>query len=154
MLNLIDDNEFEYEDFKEWLSSVSTSDNKVATCSEGFRNESWSLYDGYPKQDNEENIFIDTICMVEEMESESSSDSDFSSYAQSLHDDEMGTGFKVYTNALYDQDFDDDQLVFCQDVQKGSLHGVINTLFKDNLEVSNLVEDEFNGDTLSYCYNK
>ena len=31
---------------------------------------------------------MDTICMVEDMESESSSDSDFSSYAESLYEDE------------------------------------------------------------------
>lgn len=36
MVNPIDDNEFEYEDFKEGLSGVFTLDNKVSTCSKGF----------------------------------------------------------------------------------------------------------------------
>ena len=91
-----------------------------------------------------------TICLVEEIESESSYSSDFSSHAESLHEDEMGSEFKVYTNALYDEDLDNDQPIFCQDVQKGSLHGVINPLFEEDMECSDLVEDDFNDDTLSY----
>ena len=136
MVSPIDVDESKYENFKEGLASVFTLDNKVETCIEGFRNESWSIRNGYPKQDNEENIFRDTICMVEEMESESSSNSDFSSYVESLHEDEMGSEFKVYTNALYDEDFDDDQPIFCQNFQKGSLLGTINPLFEEDMEVS------------------
>ena len=37
-----------------------------------------------------------TICLVEEIESESSYSSDFSSYAKSLCEDEVGNDFKVY----------------------------------------------------------
>ena len=131
-----------------------TLDNKVAACSEGFRNESWSIHNGYPKQNNEENVIMDNICLVGEIESESSSSSDFSSYVESLHEDEMGNEFKVYTNSLYDEDCDDDQPTFFQNVQRGSLHGVINPLFEDDMEVSDLVEDDINCDTQSYCCNK
>ena len=63
----------------------------------------------------------------------------------------MGSEFKMYTNALYDEDIDDDQPIFCQNVQGGSLHGVINPLFEEDMEVLDLVELDANGDTLS-CY--
>lgn len=152
MLSPVNVNDFE--DFSEVVSSVSTSDNRVPVYSERSRSESLSLFNGYPKHDNEEKIFLDTICMVEVMESESSSDSDFSSYAESLHEDDTSSSFKIYTNALYDQDFNDEQPVFCQNFQRGSLHWVINPLFEvEDVEVSDL-ENEFNADTLSDCCNQ
>ena len=40
MVNPVDANEFEYEDYSEGLSSALTLDNKDPACSEGFRNES------------------------------------------------------------------------------------------------------------------
>ena len=119
-----------YEDSSERFSNVFTLDNKVAACSEGFSSESWSIRNGYPKKDNEENVIMDTICLVGEIECESSNSSNFSSYIEGLHDDEMGSEFKMYTNALYDEDINDDQPIFCQNVQRGSLHGVINPLFE------------------------
>ena len=79
----------------------------------------------------------------------SSYSSNFSSHAESLHEDEMGSEFKVYTNTLYDEDLDDDQHILCQSVQKGSLHRVTNPFFEECMEVSDLVENEFNDDTLS-----
>ena len=66
----------------------------------------------------------------------------------------MGSEFKVYTNALYDEGCDDEHLIFRPNVQRGSLHGVINPLFEEDMEVSNLVGLDANGDTLSYCCNK
>ena len=66
----------------------------------------------------------------------------------------MGSEFKVYTNPLYGEEFDIDQLMFCQDVQQGSLHGVINPLFEEHMELLDLVENDLNTDTLSYCYKR
>lgn len=149
MVIQIDDNKVVYENFKEGSSNVFTSDNKVSACSKELRNESWSLHDGHSKQENQENIFMDTIYMIKEIESASSFDSEFSSYAESLHEHEMGSGFKIYTNALYDQYSDGDHPVFFQNIQKGSFHGVINPFFEKDTEFSDL-EDELNGDTLSY----
>ena len=97
---------------------------------------------------------MDTICLVEKIESESSYSFDFSSYAESLHEDEMDSEFEVYTNALYDEGCDDEKPMFCPNVQRGSLHGVINQLFEEKMEVSDLVGLDANGDTLSYYYNK
>ena len=108
MLNRVDVNEFEYEDFSEGLSSVLTLDNKDPTCSEGFRNESWSICNSYPKQDNKESVIMDTICLVGEIESESLYSFDFSLYAETLHEDKVGSQFKVYDNALYDEACDDE----------------------------------------------
>ena len=61
----------------------------------------------------------------------------------------MGNEFEVYTNALYGEDCDDDQPIFCQNIRSESLHGVINPLFEEHMEVSDLVENDFNDDTLS-----
>jgi hypothetical protein len=154
MLNPIEVNEFEYEDFKEGLLSISTLDSRFVACSEGFRNDSWYIRNGYPKQDNEENVIMDTICLVEEIENESSYSFHFSSYFESLHEDEVGSDFKVYTKVLYDEGCDDEHPIFCPNDQRGSLHGIINPLFEEDLEGSGLVELHANGDTLSYCYNK
>ena len=135
MVNPIDISEFEYEDFNRGLSNVFTSDNKVVACSEGFRNESWFIQNGYPKQDNEENVIMDTICLVGEIESESSYSSEFSSYVGSFCEDRMGSDIKVFNNALYDEDFDNDQPIICHNVYKGTLHEVINPLFEEHIEV-------------------
>ena len=113
MMNLVNVNEFEYKDFKEGLSSVLTLDMKFLAFSEGFVNDSWSIYNGYSKQDNKESVIMDTICLVEEIEKESSYISDFSSYTKSFHEDENGNEFKVYTNALYDEEYDEKQPIFC-----------------------------------------
>lgn len=34
------------------------------------------------------------------------------------------------------------------------MHGVVDPLFEEHMECSNLIEDEFNYDTLSYCCKK
>ena len=97
---------------------------------------------------------MDSTCLVEEIERESSYNSDFSSYTESFHEDEMGSKFKVYTNTLYDDACEDEQPMFCPNVQKGLLHGVINPLFEDDMEVSGLAGLDANCDTLSYYCNK
>ena len=74
----------------------------------------------------------------------------FSSHAGSLHEDEMGNGFKMYTNALYDENPEDDKSIFWQNFQRRSLHGVINPLFEEDMEGLDLANDVFNDDTLSY----
>ena len=51
--------------YSKGFSSAFTLDNKDLACSEGFRNESQFIRNGYPKQDNEENVIMDTICLVE-----------------------------------------------------------------------------------------
>lgn len=84
----------------------------------------------YLDEENDNRIDLISICSIDGVDVESSYSSDFSSHANNLHKNEMGSGFKVYTNALYDEDLDDDQIMFCQDVQQGSLHGVINPLFE------------------------
>ena len=66
----------------------------------------------------------------------------------------MGSEFKVFNNALYDGDLDDSQLIFCHNVYKGALHGIVNPLFEEHLEVSDLVELDVNVDMLSYCCEK
>lgn len=105
-------------------------------------------------EDNENNIDLISICSVDGEENESSYDSNFLSYVASVCDNTLGNGFKVYDNSLYDEDCDENQPIFCQDVQKGSLHGVINPLFEEDMEFPYLVENEFNTDTLSYYYEK
>ena len=66
----------------------------------------------------------------------------------------MGSEFKVYTNALYDEGCHDQQPIFFPNVQRGSLHGIINPFFEEDLEVLDLVGLDANGDMLSYCYRK
>lgn len=106
--------------------------------------------------DNENNFDSYYACFVNEVNDVSlNDDSDSpSSHDQSVLDSGVRSGFKVYTNALYGEDPDDDQLMFFQDVQQGSLHGVINPLFEENSEFSNLVELGINDDELSYCCEK
>ena len=58
-------------------------------------------------EDNEKNIDLISICFVDGEENEFSCSSDFSSYATSVCDNTLGNGFKVYDNALYDEDCDD-----------------------------------------------
>ena len=45
-------------------------------------------------------------------------------------------------------------LFFFHNVQKGSLHGIINPLFEEHLEISDLVELDFDDDALSNYYEK
>ena len=61
----------------------------------------------------------------------------------------MGSEFKIYNNALYDA-CEDEQPMFCPDVQRGSLHGIINPLFADDMEVSDAMGLDANLDALSY----
>ena len=131
-------NESKFEDSNEELSNAFISENKDRTYSEVFRNESQSVCNGYPKQADEEDVTIDTICLVEEIEKDSSYSSDFSSHVESFHEDRVGSEFKVYNNALYDDACEDEQPMFCPNVQRGSLHGVINPLFEVDMEVSDL----------------
>ena len=100
------------------MSRVPTLDIQIATCSEVFKNELQSIYNGYRKQDKKENVLMDTICFVGEIESESLYSFDFSSYAKSFHKDEMGGEFKVYNNALYDEEYANEYPIFCPNVQK------------------------------------
>ena len=58
-------------------------------------------------------MWLWTLCLVNEIEDESSYKSYFSSYAKSLHDNEVGSEFKVFTNSLYDEYFDNDQPITC-----------------------------------------
>lgn len=97
---------------------------------------------------------MNTICCVEEIEKESSYNSDFSSHVESCHEDKVGSEFKVYNNALYDDACEDEQSMFYPNVQRGSLHGVINPLFEEDVEFSDLAGLDANCDTLSYCCNK
>ena len=120
-----------------------------------INNDRFARHLNHLYEDNESNFDLYSTCFIDGVDGVSScDDSDFSSHAENFHEDKMGNGFKVYTNTLYDEDCDDDQPIFCQDVQKGSLHGIINPLFEKHMECSDLVEDEFNDDTLSYCCEK
>lgn len=42
----------------------------------------------------------------------------------------------------------------CQNVYQGDLHGIVNLLFEEHVEFSDLVNSDFNVDTLSYYYKK
>ena len=59
---------------------------------------------------------IDTICLVGGVDDEDSYSSGFPSCAASCHDDEMVNEFKVFENALYDNDFEDDHPISCFNV--------------------------------------
>ena len=104
-------------------------------------------------ESNFDSYFACFIDGVNDVSSNNDSDS-FSSHDESVLDSGVRSGFKVYTNALYDEDPNDDQLMFCQDVQQGSLHGVINPLFEEHMELLDLVENDLNTDTLSYFYKR
>ena len=120
-----------------------------------MNNDKFGRHLNHLYEDNESNLDLYSTCFVDGVDGVSScGDSDFSSHAENFHGDKMGNGFKVYTNALYDEDCDDDQPIFCQDVQKGSLHGIINPLFAKHPKFSNLVEPGINDDESSYCYEK
>ena len=67
------------------MSSVPTLDSQIVACSEVFRNDSRPVHTSYPKQDDEESVVMDTICLVEEIERKYSSDSKKESVSQFLH---------------------------------------------------------------------
>ena len=73
-----------------------------------------------------------------------------SSYVESVHDSDIRNDFKVFVDLLYDDEFDVDQHITCHNTYKGSLYGIINSLFEEHMECLDLVEDEFNDDTFSY----
>ena len=68
-------------------------------------------------------------------------DSGSSSYSdwgiEGMHDSGVGSGFKAFNNALYNEEFDMDQPITCPNFYKGTLHGIINPLFEpqNNLSV-------------------
>ena len=67
-------------------------------------------------EDDVSNMDLYSTFLVDEVDVMSSSDDDdsnfSSSHAESSHNNDVKNGFKVYTNALYDEDFDDDQPIF------------------------------------------
>ena len=71
MVDQIDANEFEHEVLSERVSKGFTSDNEVVAYGKRFSDESWSIYSGHPKQGNEDDAIIDTICALGEKESKS-----------------------------------------------------------------------------------
>lgn len=103
-------------------------------------------------RDYANNIDSYFACFVDGVNGLSSGDgSNFSSsYVESVHDSDVRNGFKVYTNPLHGEEFDVDQYITCPSVYKGALHGVINPLFEEHMEVSDLAKNKFNDDTLSY----
>ena len=123
------DNKFEHEFLSERLSKGFILDNEVAAYGNGFSDVSCFARSGHPKHGNENDVDIDATCVIDEEEIRSSCNSDFTSYAASFYDNELGSGFKVYDNLLYDDNVDDSQPIFCHNVQRGPLHGVINLLF-------------------------
>jgi hypothetical protein len=109
-------NESDFEDSNEELLNAFTSHNKYPPCSVVFRNDSQCVHNGYPKQVDKEDVTIDTICLVEEIEKESLYSSDFSSYAESFHEDRVDSKFQVYNNILYDDACEDEQPMVCPNV--------------------------------------
>lgn len=104
------------------------------------------------RENNESNIdlyatfFIDGVDVVS-----SCDDSDFSSsYAKSVHDSGVRNDFKVFTNPLYGEYFYVDQHITCYNIYKGALHGVVNPLFEEHMECSDLVNADIDDDMLSY----
>ena len=73
-----------------------------------------------------------STCFVDGVNSLSSCDeTDFSSsHAESVHDNDVGNDFKVFTNPLYGEDFDVDQHITCYNIYKGDFHGIINPFLK------------------------
>lgn len=133
-----------------------TNDSEVNVSAPfGKINDNWyARHLNYLHEDNDRNFDLYSICFVDGVDVESSYSSDFSSHAEILHEDEMGSELKVYTNTLHNEDCDDDQPISCQSVQKASLHGVISPVFEEDMECLDLVEDCLNDDTLSYYYKR
>lgn len=51
---------------------------------------------------------------------------------------------------MYDEEFDVDQHITCYNAYQGSFHGIINSLFEENMGFSDLVNTYVDDDTLSY----
>ena len=133
-----------------------TNDSKVnaSTPIGKINNDRFARHLNHLHEDNESNFDLYSTCFIDGVENESACSPDFSSHAESLHEEKMGNDFKVYTNTLYDEDCDDEQPIFCPNVQRGSLYGIINPLFEEDMEVLDLVGLNANGDILSYCFNE
>lgn len=97
---------------------------------------------------------MNVICLIGEIENESSCSSNFASYVQSFHDNGTISKFKVFTNALYDDYFYNEQPILFPNVYKGVLHGIINLLFEECIDGSDLSGFDLNDDTLSCCCKK
>lgn len=101
-------------------------------------------------EDNVSNFDLYSVQFIDGVESESTCSSNFSSHDESFHEDEMGNEFKLYTNTLYVEDLDDDQPISCHNVYKGALN-VVKKSFFEQMDGLELVEDDLQDDTLSYC---
>lgn len=108
--------EAECENQNERLLNINKMEDEITTYSDGFEDESWYLHIDFPKQNNESNVDMNIICFLDEIEYESSCDSNFASHIESLHDSGMGSEFKVFNNAFYDEDYDSDQPTSCHNV--------------------------------------
>ena len=107
------------------------------------------------KKYNASNIDVYSTCLIGEVDIVSScNDSNLSSsHAKSIHDNNIENGFKVFTNPLYDENFDVGQHITCYNAYNGALHGIINPLFEERMEFLDLVNTNLDDDTLSY-YNR